>query len=590
MKNNETNQSPYMGGPVEIAEAPNGAVVNARALDAYPRVWYTEPTVREVVDRVWLVGGYSIANTTVIEGDTGLIVYDGGDTRTEGEHLLRVIREKISDKPIKVLMYSHSHYALAGGALVEDPEGVRVIGHPTLNGTVNSNLGGGGAPSAIPEIGPVLTARALVQFSNLIPDEGPDTSLQAKLELGKPVAFLPVNKAVEHGEVLELLGHKVQCFTEGISDDHNLTVWLPDQKVVLNNLVFPGRPNVYSLRGGVYRDPLTWRDGLKMIRDLEPRVILSTHAHVIEGTESEVRETLTGYMDHLTVTYDQTLRGILAGMGPDDLRHFVQFPKHLDSMIENAQTYGESQHYPETIYQYAIGWFDRDVTRLFKVAPREEAERMVELIGGRAKVLSEVKSALESKELAWGAQLVQYVYLLDPTDVEVRQLKADLLRQLGQRCVGSIPRNFLLTEARALEGKVTIPRIVPPRPELVAASPETFVDYFRVRIDPLKAENTDLVLAFVFTDKEDRAAGLHLRRGVVEYIPSPGDYHRKPDAVLELDSESWAGLYLGNLTLQESLAAGGTVLTAGDREEVVAAFDLFDRFDAATNYTVPPLE
>ena len=83
---------------------------------------------------------------------------------------------------------------------------------------------------------------------------------------------------------------KFQFFTEGISDDHNLTVYIPEKGVVLNNLVFPGRPNVYSLRGGVYRDPLTWRDGLKMIRDLEPEVVLNTHAHAIQGTKDEVRE------------------------------------------------------------------------------------------------------------------------------------------------------------------------------------------------------------------------------------------------------------------------------------------------------------
>lgn len=583
-------KSRYMGGPVDFAEAPNGAIVNAKAVDAYPRVWYTEPMAKEVVDGVWLVGGLSIANTVVIERDEGLIVYDGGDTRKEGEHLRAFIKENVSDKPIKILMYSHSHYALAGGAMVDDPEDVLVIGHPTLNKTVQSNLGGGGAPSAIPEIGPILTARALIQFSNLIPDEGPDASLQAKLELGKPVAFLPVTKTPEHGEVMELMGLKFQFFTEGVSDDHNLTVYIPEKGVVLNNLFFPGRPNVYSLRGGVYRDPLTWRDGLKMIRDLEPEVVLNTHAHTIQGTKDEVREVLTGYMDHLSVTYDQTLRGILHGLGPDDLRDFLYFPAHLDSMIENAVTYGESEHFPETIYQFAIGWYDRDVTKIFKVAPKEEAERLVGLLGGKAKVVEEARAAMNKEEFAWGAQLIQYVYLLDPMDKEVRQLKADILRQLGRRSLGTIPRNFLLTEARALEGKVTIPIMIPPQPGLVAGSPETFVDYFRVRIDPAKAENTDLVLGFVFTDKDDLSVGLHLRRGVVEFIPASADYFRKPDAVLRMDSTAWAGLYLSTLDLAGALASGEVTLAEGNRDEVVAAFEMFDKLDPAKNHTVPPLE
>ena len=148
--------SRYMGGPVKLVEAPNGAVVNAEVLETLPRIAYFEPTVEEVAEGVWSIGGYSLANTTVIEGEGGLIVYDTGDTREEAEHIREAI-DKIGDKPVKVIIYSHSHYALGGGALVDDPDDVVIIGHPTLNETVENNVRGGGSPSAIPEVGPVMT-------------------------------------------------------------------------------------------------------------------------------------------------------------------------------------------------------------------------------------------------------------------------------------------------------------------------------------------------------------------------------------------------------------------------------------------------
>jgi len=580
-------QSRYMGGPVELATAENGAIVNANLIEAYPKCWYTKPMVKEIVDGVWVVGGYSIANTIVIEGDDGLIVYDVGDTKEEAEHIYAAIREKISKKPVKVIMYSHSHYALGGGVFVDNPDDVLIIGHPTLNETVQNNLSGGGAPSVIPEIGPILSARALIQFSNFMPEEGPDASLQAKLQLGKPIAFLPVNKPVKNKETLNLLGHKVQFFTEGLSDDHNLTVWLPEKGVVLNNFVFPGRPNIYSLRGVVYRDPLIWRDALKMIRDLQPEVVLNTHAPAIVGKDN-VMKILTGYMDHFTLTYDQTIRGILYGLGPDDLRNFIYFPKHLDDMSENTEIYGETVHFPEAIFNYAVGWFDGDVTKIFRVAPKEEADRMVKLMGGKSKVLTEARTALEKKEFAWGTQLVQYVYLLDPMDKEVRQLKADLLRQMGYRAMGSIPRAFLLSEARALEGKIKIPRLIPPQPKLIAARPGTFVDYFRVRIDPKKSENTDLVMEFVFTDKGNKAVSLHVRRGIAEFIPEPTDYYRKSDSVLQLDSETWSALYLSTIDLKSAIDSGKIKLAKGDASKTIEAFGMFDRYQPGMNYKVPP--
>ncbi|MCP3885201.1 MAG: MBL fold metallo-hydrolase, partial [Propionibacteriaceae bacterium] len=170
------------------------------------------------------IGGYSLANTTVIEADDGLIVYDTGDTKEEAEHIREAIK-KISDKPVKVIIYSHSHYALGGGALVDNPDDVLVIGHPKLNETVQSSLQGGGAPSAIPEVGPIMTARTMTQFNNFVPNKGPDASLVGKLEIGKPIAFLPANTTVKDGETLDVLGLKMQFFTKYTSDDHNLTVW-----------------------------------------------------------------------------------------------------------------------------------------------------------------------------------------------------------------------------------------------------------------------------------------------------------------------------------------------------------------------------
>jgi len=115
------------------------------------------------------------------------------------------------------------------------------------------------------------------------------------------------------------------------------------------------------------------------------------------------------------------------------------------------------------------------------------------------------------------------------------------------------------------------------------------VDFFRVRIDSRKSQDTDKVVAFAFTDKGNRAVALHVRRGVVEYVPVPADYYREADFVLKLDSETWAALYLSALGLDEAIESG-KVRLIGDRDEMVAIFNLFDKFVPAKNYAVPPLE
>lgn len=584
----ESHKSRYMGGPVTLATAPNGASINADVLSVSAKILYLKPTVEKVAPGVWSIGGYSIANSTVIEAPDGLIVYDTGDTQEEAEHILAAIRT-FSKKPVKVIIYSHSHYSLGAGVLAENPEQTLIIGHPKLNETVANSIKGGGAPSAIPEVGPVMTARTLIQFNNFLPDQGPDAALSGKLEIGKPTAFLPVNKTVEDREELDVLGLKMQFFTKYTSDDYNVTVWVPEKGVVMNNFFWPGTPNIYTLRGGVYRDPLVWRDGLKLIRDLQPEVLLNTHTRPVIG-KKEVMRRLTGYMDQISLTYDQTLRGVLAGLSLGDLRNAIYIPEHLKAIPENAQSYGEIVHFPEAIYQYVIGWFDGDVTKLFKIPPKDEAERLVALMGGKDKVLAAAKSALDAKEFAWGTQLVQYVYLLDSTDVNVRNLKAELLRQMAYRSTGSIARAFLISDALALEGKVKIPRLIPPSRNVVAGSPDSFVNFFRVRIDPKKSEKTDQVIAFTFTDKGDMAVALHLRGGVVEYVPVPADYYRKADIVLKLDSPTWADLYLSAVDLDKAIKDGSVKVVKGKQKEAVNLLAMFDKYSPVRNFTIPPLE
>jgi hypothetical protein len=77
--------SPYMGGDVTLTEAPNGAIVREDVLTIGPQISYTEPTIDKVANGLWSFGGYSLANTSVIEGDDGLIVYETGKAREEIE-------------------------------------------------------------------------------------------------------------------------------------------------------------------------------------------------------------------------------------------------------------------------------------------------------------------------------------------------------------------------------------------------------------------------------------------------------------------------------------------------------------------------
>ena len=578
----ETNR--YMGAPVTLTKAPNGAITNKNLLDRVGDFTWLKPTIENPAKGIWVFGGYGLAPMAIIEAEDGLIAFDTGDTRHDGELMLEALRT-VSKKPIKVIIYGHSHTVAGAGVLAEGNKDIMVIGHPNLNEVVKQNLGGGGAPSFYPEVGPYLTARAVTQFNGYMPKEGPDAYVLPTNLTKVDVAFLPVNRPVKDGEEITILGTKFQFFTKYGSDDKvHTTVWLPERKILFTTLLWSAPPQLYSLRGDVFRDPREWIAGLHFNRDLGAEVLVSAGCRPVVGA-AKVLETLEQYLDGASFVLDQSLRGILAGLGPDDLRHFVKFPQYLDDAPINLQSYGEISTYPPAIYYQTVGWYDNDAANLKPLAPADEARRLVPLMGGRDKVLAAAKAALDKKEYVWAARLANQLYLIDNQDKDARQLKADALRQMAYVSTGANDRAHLMSQALALEGKVTIARLIPPPPEVVVATPAKFVDYFRVRIDPVKSDKTNKFILFDFADGSK--AGLHIRRAVAEFVSEPDSYQRKPDVTLAMTGQTWVKLYLSQ-NLPEDLIQNGEIKVIGDATEAARLINLFDRYRPEKAVVIPP--
>ena len=56
-------------------------------------------------------------------------------------------------------------------------------------------------------------------------------------------------------------------------------MWLPECKICIQNALWATPPNMYSIRGDLFRDAREWAELVKLVRDLKP-------------------ETLTGYLQH----------------------------------------------------------------------------------------------------------------------------------------------------------------------------------------------------------------------------------------------------------------------------------------------------
>lgn len=560
----------YMGADVALTTLPNGAVCNAVAHERLARTSYLTPEVDRVAPGVTVFGGDGFLNLTLIEGDDGLIVYDTGEVLEDGERFLKQIRT-VSDKPIVAVIYSHSHYVAGTTALVGDGKGVAVIGHPKLN----ENIATGMAGSTFPETAPLQVSRTLQQFNHYTPAAGPNAPSGAGIRFGRN-GILPVNTPVEDGQRMRIAGVDLQFFTRFGSDtDDCLTVLLPQTGVVLNNLLWPFLPNIYTLRGSKFRDPREWRDGLRVIRGLRPEAIVGTHARAVKGQEA-CRLALDGVIDALAFIHDQTLRGILRGLGPDELRTFVRLPPPLADHAHNAEIYGEVGHFGPYLYNHALGWFDGDAASINPLPPADEARRIVDAMGGEASVLARAREALAAREYAWAARLATWLQRLDPLHAGMRAVKADALEAMGRVTPACTIRSWYLSQARALRGEVRIPRLQFPSLSILAlAPPATTIDQYRVRIAPERCADRDRILALSIADRGARHA-LHMRRGVVEFFADPDDCARAPDLELETGADNWLRFYSCRRGLDEFLEQARMMRGAPQAaREFLSAFDVY---------------
>ncbi|UCD59188.1 MAG: MBL fold metallo-hydrolase [Candidatus Hydrogenedentota bacterium] len=575
-------QGVYNGEDVKLTRYPNGGIVNAALLDRLNMTQPVEPYTIEVADGVWALVGYHWGYKAVIEGERGLIIYDTGDDIEECLEILELIKKKISDKPIHTVIYSHAHYGFGTKAITDAyGDDIKIIGHHELNRNL---LESGGLGSAIPELAPSLLARTLEQFSILLPDSGPDG--KAPTPLGKTKGFVPVNTPVKHGQKMTVDGVGMVFYTDYDSDtDDQVIVYLPETKTVLNNHLWPTFPNFYTLRGSVYRDPTDWADGIKLIRDLEPEHLINTHAIPISGKE-KIRQVLSGYYDAIMYLYDQTIRGILLGKTPDELRYWVQLPKDLAEQPNNQMSYGEFSYYPPYIYQYAIGWFGRDSENLNRIAPREQAKKIVKGFGGVDAVKAELEQTLKNQEYAWSAELAGYLVKAAPDDPQARQLLADALRQMGYNTEASIPRSWYLTKALALEGKLQIPTVMFTGPDSVLESkPETFVDQYRVRLDPKVSYGKEQLLAITLDGTDAPTMGLHVRSGVAEFVPDVSKHFRDSDISINMSMKAWAAYFVGDITLDALLESKD--IKASNKGKVKDFFSLFDQVHPSKAALIP---
>ena len=527
--------------------------------------------VYTVTEGVYQAVGFGIANSIMVEGDECVFIVDVMGSVETAEAVKAEFR-RITDKPIAALIYTHNHADHVMGGLAFAPDGdIDVYAHETTNYYINR---------VASVVRPILSVRSARMFGSYLARAGADrresVGLGPFVETLDPNATLGLirpNKTFTDELDTSICGVQVTLVHAPGETNDQIFVWLPERGVLMpGDNIYKAFPNLYTIRGTLYRDVLQWVRSLDRMRTLRPAHLAPSHTRPVSGRE-RVLETLTAYRDAIQLVHDQTIRGINRGLSPDELVETVKLPPHLAEHPYLQEVYGKVEWSVRAVYDGYLGWFDGDAAALEPVDADTRAAGMAALAGGVDGLQQAARDALDAKRFEWAAELATHLIRLEPGSKASRQIKADALRALGQRHINSNARNYYLTQALELEGKVQIDS--DPSRENALSFVRTipigkFVSAMPANLDYDKSADTEMVTGFRFPDVGE-GYGIHIRRGVAEFREGfPDD----PDLAITSDSMVWRELVLG-LRNPVAAFASGDVKYEGSALDLVGFLRLF---------------
>ena len=407
--------------------------------------------VIEVVPNVYASVGFGASVSTMIAGDEGVIIIDTTDSTKAAENTLKEFR-KITNKPVRAIIYTHGHRDHVSGATVF-AEG----GNPEIYARHNlaSELATTEGPYKI------LQQRTIRQFGIkwLEPfTERVNIGLGPadKPEEGLGQGFMPPTKQFSgEREVITVEGVTLEMYSAPGETDDALVVWMPEAKLLFGgDNFYQAFPNLYAIRGTKYRDFNIWADSLDFMVNMNADYLIPGHTRPITGAEA-VKKALSSYRDAIRYVIEKTAEGMNNGLYLDELAAYVKLPDELAGQYALQEFYGTVAWSAKAYACGELGWFDGNPTNLFPTPPKEKAVRIAKLAGGADALAKEMHQAAEKGEHQWAMEIADIINTLDGGHLDAaRSVKIAALRALADDQTNACARNYYLVYAKQLEAGV----------------------------------------------------------------------------------------------------------------------------------------
>ncbi len=541
-----------------------------------------------VPDGIYQIRNLDLSNMTIIEGNDGITVVDplvSAETAKVGMDLYYANR---GQKPVKAVIYTHSHVDHYGGVRgVVDEADVQ-------SGDVKIYAPDGFMEAAVAEnvfAGNAMSRRASYMYGNLL---AADEKGQVGAGLGTTtsagtITLIPPTDIISetgHKETIDGLTYEF-LMAPGSEAPAEMLWYIEEHKAIsAAEDATHTLHNTYSLRGAKIREPLPWSKYLNTALQMwgeDAEVIFAQH-HWPTWDNENVVELLEKQRDLYRYINDTTLNMVNQGMTMREIAEAFELPESLNTFWANRGYYGSIYHNVAATYVLYLGWFDGNPSTLHELAPADAAKKFVEYMGGADAVMEKAKADFDAGNYRWVAQVMNKVVFAEPDNQDAKNLTADALEQLGYQAESGPWRNFYLTGAQELrKGVAQLPTPNTASPDTVRNMTLDMVfDFAGVRLNSKKAGDADITLNFDFGD--DGQYMVQLVNGVLNH--TAGVLADNADTSITLSREALNNIMLQQTTLEKAVA-DGDVMIDGDSNKLGEVLSYLDNFEFWFNIVTP---
>jgi alkyl sulfatase BDS1-like metallo-beta-lactamase superfamily hydrolase len=544
----------------------------------------------EVVPGIYQVRGYDLSNMTLVEGRDGVIVIDPLISMECAAAALALYRSHRGERPVSAVIYTHSHVDHFGGV-----KGV-VSEHAVHAGEVPVWAPAGFLEHAVSEN--VLAGTAMARRAGYMFAPGLARGPRGQVDAG-------IGKTTSSGSVTLIPPTHEVSFTGQEGDIDGVPVvfqLVPDSEAPAEmNFHFPElgvlcvaenavhcMHNVLTPRGALVRDALRWSKYLGEAIELfgERTDVMFAQHHWPRWGNERIVDHLARHRDMYRYLHDQTLRLANRGFTPTEIAAEVTLPPSLARSWSCRGYYGTVSHNVRAVYQRYLGFFDGNPAHLDPLPPQDAARRYVQLAGGMEPLLAHARAAFEQGDYRWVVEVCSHAVFADPECAQARELHADALEQLGYQSESAVWRNLYLVGAHELRdgpppgaGR----RRVASADVARALSIEQLWDAMGARLDGPRAWDTRIVLAWDFTDVQERWT-VTVENGALSTVK--GRLAPDAHAAVTLTRAAFDAVLLGEGD-GAALFASGAIAVEGDGAKLGEFLGLLDEGDPAFAIVTP---